>query len=245
MKRKYSWIPELPDFRDLEFKIEAPKILPPVVDLRNEYGLIYDQGSLGSCTANAIAMAFDFERAKQGSGPLLPSRLFIYYNERVMEGTVGYDSGAMIRDGIKSLAKQGVCAEKDWPYNPTRYTKKPSVKCFTEAKSYILKQYLSLTGVHDLKQCLADGFGFVFGFTVYESFESDEVARTGIVTIPQRREKILGGHAVYCVGYDDAKESFIVRNSWGEGWGDAGHFYLPYQYFERGLADDMWTLRLV
>lgn len=252
--RKYTWKPDLPDHRDLKFNESTmPKAmhLPSVVDLRKNYDNVYDQGTLGSCTANAISLAYDFERIGQGMNPLLPSRLFIYYNERTLEGTVLHDNGAQIRDGIKSLASLGVCSEADWPYVPAKFKTKPGKKCYTRALTHVIKQYLRIdnTNLNDLKTCLASGFGFVLGFSVYEGFESAEVAATGQAELPRPGEKMIGGHAVFCLGYDDSlgdHGKFIVRNSWGIDWGDHGHFYIPYEYFTNpGLASDFWTIRLV
>lgn len=243
---KYGWIKDKHDPRDFSYRVDKPIPLPPVVDLRNNYSHIYDQGELGSCTANAIAVAIDFERVKQAKQPILPSRLFIYYNERNIEGTVHEDSGAQIRDGIKSVATLGACPEKEWPYVISHFTKRPSSRCFSDAHRNLVEQYLRLdnTKLDDLKHCLASGYGFVFGFTVFEDFESDLVASTGIVPMPHGQS--LGGHAVFAVGYDDNKQAFIVRNSWGPDWGDKGHFYLPYNYItDSQLADDFWSIRLV
>jgi C1A family cysteine protease len=245
--RKYTWKPDMPDVRDYTFE-STTTALPSSVDLRRQYALIFDQGELGSCTANSIAMAIDYERVRQGMKPLVPSRLFIYYNERVIEGTVKQDAGAMIRDGIKSVAKQGACAETTWKYNIAKFKTKPSKASYTAAAKNVVKQYLRLesTNLTSLKQCLADGYGFVFGFSVYSSFENESVAQTGEVELPKRWEQLLGGHAVFCVGYDDVKQKFIVRNSWGSEWGDGGHFYIPYSYLTNtNLADDFWTIRLV
>jgi C1A family cysteine protease len=245
--KKYTWKPDIPDFRDYVFA--APKVaLPTKVDLRNNYNLIYDQGNLGSCTANAVATAFDFERIKQSLQPIKPSRLFIYYNERLLEGTVKYDAGAMLRDGIKTLNKQGTCTETDWPYVISKFAFKPTTTCYTNALKNTVKQYLRLdnTKLDELKSCLASGYGFVFGFAVYSSFETQYVANTGQVSLPQAGESFLGGHAVYCLGYDDSIQKFICRNSWGTNWGDKGHFYIPYSYLTNtNLAADFWTLRLV
>jgi len=97
-----------------------------------------------------------------------------------------------------------------------------------------------------MKGCLADGFPFVFGFTDYESFESAEVARTGMLQMPKPREGVVGGHAVLAVGYDDKTERFMVRNSWGTSWGKRGYFTMPYSYMlTDNLSDDFWTIRLV
>src|SRR5215471_16217728 len=241
--KRYGWIPDLPDHRDHMYAAPAMVLtaLPPKVDLRPKCPPVVDQGQLGSCTANSIGNAHRFGQMKQGlANQFMPSRLFIYYNERVMEGTVNADSGAMIRDGIKSLAKQGACPEKQWPYTITKFASKPTQSCYKEAEKHQAVSYQRLVQtLSQLKGCLASGYPFVFGFTVYESFESQEVAKTGVVPMPAAGEKVLGGHAVVAVGYDDASQRFISRNSWGAAWGMAGYFTIPYGYLTDGnLADD-------
>ncbi len=246
----YGWVPDLPDGRDLLYAAPPKPLaeLPRRVDLRSKCPAIYDQGQLGSCTANAIAGALEFDQLKQRmKGPFTPSRLFIYYNERVIEGTVESDSGAMLRDGIKTVAKQGACPEKSWPYKIGRFRAKPSRPCYTEAKRYQAIQYMRVAQtLGQLKGCLAEGFPFFFGFAVYESFEAAKVARTGHAPMPKAREAFLGGHAVLAVGYDEQRERFICRNSWGSKWGMRGYFTLPFPYLAQpSLARDFWTIRLV
>lgn len=248
--RRYGWLRQLPDFRDFKYKVpfHILKALPPSVDLRPLCPPVYDQGSLGSCTANAIGSADQFCQMKQqGHDVFIPSRLFIYWNERDMEGTVNQDSGAYIRDGMKVVAQQGVCPEAMWPYEVARFREKPSNGCYTEAAEHQTISYNAVTQTLDeLRGCLADGFPFVFGFSVYEGFESTEVAKTGIMPMPGQNESLLGGHAVKAVGYDDAKRWFIVKNSWGTGWGDGGYFYMPYDFIVNpNMASDFWTIRLV
>jgi len=248
--KHYGWQPDLPDHRDLEFAARPSllKKLPAKMDLRKACPDVYDQGDLGSCTANAIGAAFEFELLKQNSkNDFMPSRLFIYYNERVIENSVDTDSGAMIRDGIKSVNQQGVCPEKMLPYIVSKFTQKPSATCYTNAKKHQVTSYHRVTRVlNQMKGCLADGYPFVFGFTVYESFESATVAKTGVLNLPKKNEQTVGGHAVMAVGYDDKTKRFIVRNSWGTSWGQKGYFTMPYEYvLNAGLADDFWTIRLV
>jgi C1A family cysteine protease len=177
----------------------------------------------------------------------VPSRLFIYYNERVIEDSVGEDSGAMIRDGIKSVAKQGAPHEALWPYVIKQFRHRPSKAAYSDAHKHPAVVYQRLVqDTHQLRGCLAAGFPFTFGFTVYTSFESDAVAKSGTVRVPARKEKVLGGHAVLAVGYDDAKAHFIVRNSWGADWGMDGYFTMPYDYLlDANLSDDFWTVKLV
>ena len=184
---------------------------------------------------------------KQQLPVFAPSRLFIYFNERVMEHSVASDAGARIRDGIKAVSKQGVCSETVWPYDVARFAEKPPVAAYQEALGQRALQYQTvLRRITQMKGCLAAGFPFVFGFTVYTAFESKAVERTGVVDLPHGGEKLLGGHAVLAVGYDDATQRFIVRNSWGEKWGQAGYFTMPYAYLlSADLASDFWTIRMM
>jgi C1A family cysteine protease len=256
-KRNYGWHPDLPDHRDLIMAAPAGAPLPPSVDLRGPgYPAPYDQGQLGSCTGNAIAGAMEIAFAKeqiQRDGYIktdsffMPSRLFIYYNERALEGTIDHDAGAQIRDGIKVVHKLGAPPESLWPYAIRKFKSKPTAKVFNAALGHQVTSYHRVTrAIESFKGCLADGFPFVFGFTVYDGFESELVARTGVLEMPARGEQILGGHAVLCVGYDDASQRFLIRNSWGTGWGQAGHFTMPYDYLmHAGLSSDFWTIRLV
>lgn len=218
--------------------------LPPSVDLLPGCSPIEDQGPLGSCTGNAIAGAVEFLERKNGVRFVNVSRLFIYYNERAMEHTIRSDAGAMIRDGIKSVVKHGVCSERRWPYVISKFAAKPPAACYQEASQHQVTSYQRILTVDEMRACLAQGFPFVFGFTVYESFQSPLVAETGVVSLPQPGERVAGGHAVLAVGYNDADRRFSVRNSWGVGWGLRGYFTMPYDYLaNRSLADDMWTIR--
>ena len=248
--KRYGWIPDIPDQRD--YLYAAPpaflRALPPKVDLRKKCPPVYDQGQLGSCTANAIAGAVEFDQMKEQLPQVfLPSRLFIYYNERVIEGTIDTDSGAMLRDGIKTVAKQGACPEPMWPYLINRFKTKPSTACYTEAAKHTAVSYQRLVqSLTQMQGCLASGYPFVFGFTVYESFETDAVARTGHVPMPESGEVVLGGHAVCAVGYDMAQRWFLCRNSWGIKWGMKGYFTIPFAYLtDSDLSADFWTIRVV
>lgn len=247
--QRFGWVPDLPDARDFLYSTPEAilKKMPTKVDLSSKMPKIYDQGQLGSCTANAIGAAFEYDQVKEGYKDFMPSRLFIYYNERAMEGTIDTDSGAMIRDGMKSVAKLGVCTEDLWPYDVARFTEKPPGKAYTEARKHQALLYKRvIPTLHQMQGCLAAGYPFVFGFSVYESFMTPEVAKTGDVPLPPRGEQLIGGHAVVALGYDDGNQRFKVRNSWGTGWGKRGYCTMPYGYLtDPQLARDFWAIYTV
>jgi len=257
---KYNWKRDLPDQRDLRFStlLAPPEKLPPKCDLRDQCSPVFNQGQIGSCTGNAMAGALEFlelKELKEKSNQSEPfvydpkvfsniSRLFIYYNERLLEGTTSEDAGANLRDGIKSLNKWGACRETLWNYDPENTFTEPTDNSYQEAQKHKIGSYYKIVGLTEMKQCLAGGFPFAFGFTVYESFESPEVEKTGIMPLPESNEEVLGGHAVLAVGYDDSTNYLIVRNSWGTNWGQKGYFLMPYDYISKlKLADDFWTIR--
>lgn len=249
---KFGWKPDLPDHRDLSYKkhrlkIEKPVKLPKKVDLRisgNEPP-IHDQGDLGSCTSFSIGSAIEFDRIKQKIKYFVPSHLFIYYNEREIENSVHEDAGAEIRDGIKSIASTGYCSEDLWPYNVNAFASKPPQPCYDEAKNHKALKYFRIdnSDIKQLKSCLAAGFPFVFGVTVFKSFYNADEAN-GVVPMPTMDDQPLGGHAILCVGYDDDKKLFTIHNSWGTEAGDKGYYYIPYSYMtNKDLCDDCWTIR--
>ncbi|HME48298.1 C1 family peptidase [Mycobacterium sp.] len=256
--RGYGWRHQLPDARDKRYAARATAAVPAEYDLRPQMPPVYDQGQLGSCTGNAIAAAMEYERDRQGLSDFVPSRLFIYYNERALEGTVSSDSGAVVRDGIKVVNSEGVCPETMWPYDIAMFTVRPPKRCFVAAVTDRLMQYEAIQTLGDLKDAISSNLAVVFGFTVYESFESPAVAQTGVMPMPAPGENTVGGHCVAAVGYSDPKSQVIVRNSWGSSWGDKGYFYMPYQYMTGTttssdsspingayLASDFWALELV
>lgn len=241
--KNYGWLPDVPDQRDYLYSAIRPVIkLPKKADLREGCSEIEQQGRLGSCTAQALAGNIEFLDKRIDGEYTDTSRLFIYYNERAIIDTIDYDSGASLRDGIKTLKKDGACHEETWPYVISRFDKRPSRTCYAEGMLHLIESYHRLHAISELLTCLAEGYPFVFGFAVYESFESQKVKRTGIADMPKKDEVMIGGHAVMAVGYDQAEKRFLVRNSWGRQWGMAGYFTMPFKYLE-ALAGDFWTIR--
>lgn len=249
----YGWIPDLPDVRDHMYATPFALSLPRQFDLRDHcapFPPVYDQGLLGSCTANALAGAIQFERMRQRLpwSEQIPSRLFIYYNERILEGTAEHDHGAQLRDGIKSIVHNGACFEGNspgqWPYDINAVTTAPSPACYAMALKDRVIGYSRLHQTYEqMRGCLASGFPFVFGFTAYESLKD---AASGKIPLPSANEAAIGGHTVMAIGYDDAAQKFIIRNSWGSGWGKKGYGSMPYAYLTNSnLARDFWTIRLM
>lgn len=248
---RYGWRPDTPDARDHVFSVDHIDMstVPSSASLKDNFPEEpYDQGNLGSCTGNAIAGCVQFDVRKQKAKDFVPSRLFIYYNERAMEGTINEDAGAEIRDGIKSIARLGVCREKTWPYNIVKFAKKPTKAAFTEATKHTALSYKRVDQtLNALKATIGvEGLPIAFGFSVYESFESECVAETGNVPMPSKDERMLGGHAVILCGYDDTTRRFLVRNSWGPKWGQGGYFTMPYEFVTNpDLACDFWVVQTV
>lgn len=249
MTRKYGWKPDVPDHRDWKYSIGFidQLLLPKAVDLRPIQSKVEDQGELGSCVGNATAGAIECLQIKDKVKFEDVSRLFIYYQARKMEGSVNEDAGCIIRDAIKSTNSIGVCSEQLWPYNINKFADEPSLSCYTDAKEHIVTSYgrIDNTKLANIKSALYNRYPVIAGISVYESFESQAVAATGIVPMPKTTERLLGGHAILIVGYNNKTKRFICKNSWGPNWGDKGYFYIPYSYITNpNLADDFWVIKL-
>jgi C1A family cysteine protease len=260
MHYKFGWLPDLPDERDIPFRsvFRLPLALPESVDLRAGCSPVEEQGSLGSCTAQALVGALEFleikARLRQEASPGTAgspyrdlSRLFVYYNERDAENNIDRDSGATLRTGIKVLKKMGVCRESLWPYEIRRFTERPPPACYTVAADHQIVAYQRLSSLAEMKACLAMGLPFVFGFKVFQSALTDMVKASGDVPMPTFWERIIGargGHAIMAVGYDESVKGVLFRNSWGTGWGRSGYGWLPYAYLKsRALSNDFWCIQ--
>jgi hypothetical protein len=233
-------------------------------------GPVKDQGQLGCCTGFTGAgymevMAREFPQAF----PKLPlpsqaifSPMFCYWWNRRNDGRTEWeagqidkseilkytteDRGANIRSVMRTLRWQGLCLENEDPYNPRNYTAKPDLRALDEAIDFRLGKYMSLgNDLAKWRWCLKLGYPIAIGFTVYSSFEDPQVARTGILPLPRRGERVEGGHAVLVIGYDDTTGHFLVRNSWGRDWGQDGNFLMPYDFAENSSqVFDAWMITL-
>ncbi len=248
--RYTGWVRQQPDFRDWKFAA-SPHVLaalPPSVDLTAGMGPTLDQQSIGSCGPNAEDSLLMFDQGKQGLAVASASRLFLYYTTRQLMGTVSQDSGVDNRTLLKACAQYGFCDESLWPYDVAQFTTKPPTAAYAAALPNRITSYAAVSQTLDgMKGCLASGLPFLFGFTVYASFESATVTRTGVVPMPQKSEQVLGGHDVCFVGFDDATQRFKFKNSWN-GWGEnnSGYGYFPYAYaLDPNLSGDFWVVNAV
>ncbi len=247
--RKYCLRRQEPDTRDLKFKSKLPlHELPSSHDLRDTKLLppVYDQGSLGSCTANACCAALSYLLHKEGiESKFVPSRLFVYYMTRVgIENTLASDdSGCMLRDVCKAISKFHVCHERYFPYDVTTFADRPSAMAVANAHLHNVVTYEACPqDEYSIKSAIASGFPVFIGIQIYTSFESQEVMKTGIVPMPTPHDRLLGGHALICCSYNDQTRMFTIMNSWGTEVGDKGFFYIPYDYIlDPKLACDFWT----
>lgn len=244
-KYQLQWIPDKFDGRDYKYSL-TKQTAPNTVDLRRFCSPIEHQGTLGSCTGQAIAGAIELLNNRNGNYRDI-SRLFIYYYERLILGTVNYDSGAYIRDGIKATNHYGASLESFWPYDIKRFRHEPVIEARNDALKRKVTRYERINNLNECLDALANGYPIIMGFKVYTSFMSTNVAKTGMMPYPNtRREKLLGGHAVLLVGYDKRNKVFIARNSWGAGWGDKGYFYMPFSVVTNtSMSGDFWIIKSV
>jgi C1A family cysteine protease len=259
MKRRYGWRPDVPDQRDYAFRIAPPRKYPQTVATAAVYQK-FDQENLGSCTGNAGSTAHMI--AQHVANPMVPSRMMAYYNARALEGTTRQDAGATIRDVVKAMVKRGVCSEWMWPYKIQKFATRPPAAAYTEALLHQITSYARVPrAIGQFQSALASAYSIVIGFSVYESFESRQVSRDGLMPMPGPSETLLGGHAVTIIGYTGKRvalpsgqvwpaHTFLVQNSWGTAWGFrgkyAGCFAMPYDVIESpDLSDDFWTMRQV
>jgi len=229
------------DWRDRYYnfaRIESPR---DIVDLRPWTSPIEDQLHLGSCVGQAVVGAYELLLNKADRTKFTDlSRLFVYYNARLLDNIPEEDVGAYVRDGIKAVNKYGICSESIWPYLVEKFAYAPSIQSYEDARSRIIKKYYRLKNVKDMVDALNADLPVVTSFNVYDSFSDLEYSKNSILSMPRSNENLIGGHAVTFVGYDLSKKLFLARNSFGEDWGDLGYFWVPFDYAEKDFMDS-WT----
>ncbi len=270
-----GWLPDRPDFRDYTLEADSVKAMlsdvrkkpragapaaPASVDLRAYFSPIEDQGSLGSCTANAGIGVVEYYERRAFGRHIDASRLFLYKVTRNLLQETG-DTGAYLRSTMGALVLFGAPPEEYWPYVIANFDNEPTSFCYAFAQNYQAISYYRLDPpgttpanlLAKIKSSLAIGMPPMFGFTVYNSYT--QASSTGKIPFPAPGERTVGGHAVVAAGYDDGMKikntspggpettgALLIRNSWGTGWGDGGWGWLPYEYVLRGQAVDWWTL---
>lgn len=269
----FGWLPDLPSIADYTvehrkvkpllakvYKVGDKDELPAKSDLRSWCSPVEDQFDLGSCTANAGVGIVEYYERRAFGKYINASRLFLYKTTRELLKSTG-DTGAFLRTTMEAMVLFGLPPEDYWPYVVADFDKEPSAFLYSFGQNYQALSYYRLDPAGTAKQSLlnqiranlASGLPAMFGFTVYNSYIQASVANKGAIPYPVKGDKVVGGHAVVAVGYDDALQirngsakattgALLIRNSWGVGWGDGGYGWLPYEYVLKGLAMDWWAL---
>jgi C1A family cysteine protease len=257
-ENKYTWVKD--NITD-ELKAQRPWLTPKhitkkvkqnvnFVDLSTSSYMppVLDQGNLGTCAEFSSLSAFIYLARKQGLQiENMLSPLFLYFNVRFKEGTVSSDSGSQLSDVMFCLKQQGVCNSSLWPYNINKFRDKPPTSCYADGKKHTLINFHKIhQTMENIKNTLIQGLTIVFGFVVYSSFESNYTLQTGKMVMPRKGEKILGGHAVEIVGFNDRTQFIKFKNSWGDKLGDKGYFYMPYSYvLNPNYCSDFYVMETV
>ncbi len=240
---KGGYVPDRVDTRDYIYKIIVRQF-PLVSTLKDRMPPVLDQGELGCCVSNAVCNALAFLNIKSNKPIGFKSRIFNYYNSRVLEGTVAEDSGCEIRDAIKSSNQTGDCYDMTWPYDISKFTLQPPQQAYTEAAQHKLVLYQRVNQDRtSIKSCIVSGYPIVIGIMCYNSLGNPNVDN-GDIPMPTRKDYAVGGHCVLVTGYNDFTRKYEIQNSWGTTWGNKGYGTLPYSYVENSsLATDFWQMQ--
>lgn len=263
----FGWIPDFPDVRDYTQEHESIKPMlsslsldskpSSKIDLRKWCSPVENQQNIGSCTAHAVAGIVEYFENKSFGKYIDASRLFLYKVTRNLLHNTG-DTGAFLKTTLGALVMFGMPPEEYWPYDTKNFDDEPGAFCYSFAHNYRCISYFrhdpanvgQMEVLESIKKYLSSGIPAVFGFTVYQSIKESS---GGCIPFPGPREKILGGHAIAAVGYDDnkvilssngntTKGAILIRNSWGTEWGEYGYGWLPYEYIIQGIALDWWSI---
>lgn len=216
-----------------------------VLDLRKWCSPVENQAQAGSCVGNGVVGALEFLQIRNGLPYTDLSRLFVYYNSRLMTGDQDKDEGTYIRIAFGTLTSLGTCSEKKWPYDLNNLFIRPSWGSYREAYPHKITSFYRIQEtsgqplIDSIKRALQAQHPVVFGMIVDQDYMS--IGSDGMVAMPQKTRVNAGGHCQVIVGYDENKRRFIVRNSWGTYWGDKGYAYVPYDYLDAADANDFWV----
>lgn len=233
----YSMLrPSCADSRDYRYQGQRLE-LREQVDLREWDSAVEDQSTLGSCVGSAIAAAYEHITRRQASDQFVElSKLFIYYNARVLEDAVSLDQGATLRNGLQGCKVYGICREDLWPYKLEQFDDRPPDTAYEDAKHRLIKEYRSLSGLSEILDALDAERPVVIGVTLYEPFLYLD-AEHSTVPMPQEGDITAGDHAMVLVGYDQSKKLLLAKNSFGKDWGDQGYCWIPYDYAEKYIFE--------
>jgi C1A family cysteine protease len=247
--RKYCYKrPQHVDYVNADFhprlSVAQAQALPSSVDLSPKMMPCYAQLGIGACASNVGAAAMQYDMIRQGLDVFMPSRLYLYWNARNLNRTVDSDSGSTLHEVTQVLTTLGICPESEWPYDTDRFTDKPPQVCYDDAqKCKALHVRWVPQDINSIKGVLASGLPVTIGIMAFSSIESATVAKTGVIPMPQKSDKFMGGHALLLVGYDDATQMLKARNSWSPAWGSEGYGFLPYSYaLDSTLAAELGTV---
>ena len=246
--RRYGYIRTSEFHKPLAVRFPGRAAIPPSADLSSWCGPVKDQGDLGACTAFAGSGNREYLARKfEGRTPIFSPK-FLYYQERALDGSLNEgDCGSTGHSSVYVMNQTGICLESSDAYDPATFQDAPTPAELSEAGANKAGAYHLLSvPAADLKSCIASGYPALVGFTVYDSFESDATAQSGVMPVPNKAtEQVLGGHEVLFIGFDDSKQAFMVRNSWGTAWGQGGNFWFPYQCAgDSDVLTDAWIQHL-
>jgi C1A family cysteine protease len=246
MKHCYGWLPSPPDHRDKVYSA-APLAGVYDYDLRGWMPAVYNQGSTGSCVWQSVSAAMEYLRRRELLSDFVPSRLWGYYQTRVIEETTESDSGCTVRDAMKVANGFGVPPEDLWPFITSKVLVEPPDNLGIIAKTDMALAYAVVASQRSaILSCFKQNCPVIIGCSVFAGIESQEAAGTGVIPMPLPDEAPAGGHAMLLVGYQSGPRRFIVRNSWGPEWGDGGYGYMDAEYVTNpALTDELWVISKV
>ena len=217
--------------------------LKSIVDLRQFDSLIENQMDLGSCVGNAITNCYELQVKQLYPNTFVDlSRLFVYYNARLLDGTVDTDVGTTIRGGIKAGNHFGLCTEELWPYDVSKFSTRPNPECYRDGSYRTITHYQSLAGLADILDCVNNEKPVVIGTHLYESFMSLD-KDSPVIEPPGYNDDYIGAHAMVILGYNLENKQLLAKNSFGVDWGEDGYCYIPFYYAQKEFFE-RWVFQI-